>query len=117
MINLQFRICNSFRRALRALVVAAALCAAATAVIAQKGGLDETGPYDPVENWFKPGFERWAQPVLGAAVDNPDRIIIVAGREGSGRQGSQAVGALGDLLKEKPARARGEIPAGDAANT
>jgi peptidylamidoglycolate lyase len=82
-----------------------------------KGGIDETGPYDPVENWFKPGFDRWAEPVLGSIAETPDRIIIVAGREGSGRQGSLAVGPLGDFLKDNPARGRGEIPASDVAGT
>jgi len=83
----------------------------------QKGGLDETGPYEPVENWFKPGFERWAQPVLGVAADTPDRILIVGGNEGSGRLGSGAIGPAGDILDRNPARAARDIPEAEAAQT
>ena len=94
-----------------ALVFAAAL----GLVAQQKGGLDETGPYEPVENWFKPGFERWAQPVLGVAADTPDRILLVAGSEGSGRLGSGAIGPAGEILDKNPARAARDIPEAEAA--
>src|SRR5579872_5284507 len=44
----------------------------------EKGGLDTTGPYRVVENWFKPGVAQWNQPVTGVAVDNPNRIFVVS---------------------------------------
>jgi hypothetical protein len=43
-----------------------------------KGGLDATGPYQVVQNWFKPAIERWNQPVTGVAVDTSDRIFVVS---------------------------------------
>ena len=91
--------------------------AAALGLVAQKGGLDETGPYQPVENWFKPGFERWAQPVLGVAADTPNRILLVAGTEGSGRLGSGAIGPTGEISDKNPARASRDIPESEAPGT
>lgn len=95
----------------------AAAFAASVALVGgqQKGGLDETGPYEPVENWFKPGFDRWAQPVLGVVADTPDRILVVAGSEGSGRLGSGAIGPAGDILDKTPARPTRDIPDAEAA--
>jgi DNA-binding beta-propeller fold protein YncE len=52
----------------------------------EKGGIDATGPYRVVENWFKPGMEGWNQPVTGVAIDGPNRIFVVS----SGQQIVQA---------------------------
>ncbi|MGE4061901.1 MAG: peptidyl-alpha-hydroxyglycine alpha-amidating lyase family protein [Rhodospirillaceae bacterium] len=49
---------------------------AAPALAQQKGGLDDTGPYNPVVGWFKPPIDGWDQPVIAVAVDNPNRIFI-----------------------------------------
>jgi hypothetical protein len=43
-----------------------------------KGGMDETGPYDVVVGWFKPGIDRWDQRVVSVVADNPNRIVIGA---------------------------------------
>jgi DNA-binding beta-propeller fold protein YncE len=58
-------------------------------------GLDDTGPYSVVENWFKPGVERWNQPVTGVAVDNPDRIFVVSSGEQITEPGSLILGPDG----------------------
>ena len=43
-----------------------------------KGGMDETGPYNVVVGWFKPGIDRWDQRVVSVAADTPNRILIGA---------------------------------------
>jgi peptidylamidoglycolate lyase len=49
----------------------------AIAVAAQeKGGTDETGPYDRVDNWFKPIHEGRRQCVLGVFAETADRIYL-----------------------------------------
>ena len=51
-----------------------------TASMQQKGGEDETGPYDVVENWPQPwakqGYIWGSQP--GVFAESPDRIFIAA---------------------------------------
>jgi len=44
----------------------------------EKGGIDETGPYDVVENWFKPFHEGREQCVLGVFAESPNRIYMVS---------------------------------------
>jgi sugar lactone lactonase YvrE len=61
----------------RLLALSLAVLATATPALAQqKGGLDDTGPYNAVAGWFKPPFDGWDQPVIAVAVDNPNRIFI-----------------------------------------
>ena len=43
----------------------------------QKGGIDLTGPYDVVPNWFKPLHEGRQQCVLGVFAESPSRIYLV----------------------------------------
>jgi DNA-binding beta-propeller fold protein YncE len=66
----------------RAAVVAmAVLCATASLggqLGSPKGGIDETGPYQVVEGWFKPLHEGTRQCVLGVFAETPDRIYVVA---------------------------------------
>src|ERR1700691_814089 len=61
-------------------------------------GLDDTGPYSVVENWFKPGVERWNQPVTGVAVDSPNRIFVVSSGEQITEPGSLILGPDGAML-------------------
>ena len=75
-------------------------CAVASGpVLAQKaverGGMDETGPYQVVENWFKPGVDHWNQVVTSVAVDTPNRIIIASADEHLARPNSLILGADG----------------------
>ena len=61
----------------------------------EKGGLDATGPYRVVENWFKPGVAQWNQPVTGVAVDTPDRIFVVSSGQQITQPGSLILGPDG----------------------
>jgi peptidylamidoglycolate lyase len=64
----------------------------------EKGGIDATGPYRVVENWFKPGIENWNQPVTGVAVDNPSRIFVVSTGQQLTEPGSLILGPDGATL-------------------
>ena len=98
------RLAGLVRCAAMAVCMAAALCAmAATPAIAkERGGMDETGPYQVVENWFKPGVERWNQAVTAVAVDTPNRIIVACGDEHVARPGSLILNAEGVPLNLRP---------------
>jgi len=51
---------------------------------AEKGGEDETGPYDVVPNWLKPfpNHEGWTFGfVYGVLAESPDRIFVLQGGE------------------------------------
>jgi hypothetical protein len=58
------------------------LCGTATSLSAQlgspKGGIDETGPYQAVADWFKPLHQGTRQCVLGVFAESPDRVYVVA---------------------------------------
>ena len=73
----------------------------ASAAPIKKGGLDQTGPYEVVEGWFKPGIEGWDQPVITVAVDNADRIFIGNTNEMASRLGSLVLSADGSVLEER----------------
>jgi peptidylamidoglycolate lyase len=76
-----------------------ALCAvtstATFAQAAERGGMDETGPYQVVENWFKPGVDRWNQVITSVAVDTSNRIIVASGDEHLAQPGSLILSADG----------------------
>jgi len=79
----------------------AALCAAGVAVVAQeKGGLDQTGAYTPVVGWFKPGIDRWDQPVASVTIDRPDRIIITASDQSRTRVNAPMLTSDGKVMEE-----------------
>jgi DNA-binding beta-propeller fold protein YncE len=46
-----------------------------------KGGQDETGPYDVVENWLQPVHPGWYHHVTGVYAESPNRIFITASGE------------------------------------
>src|SRR6201996_110700 len=89
---------------LSGIAIAACIAASAIAVAAERGGLDETGPYTPIDNWFKPGV-RWNQPITGMAIDTPDRILIACADEKIARPGSLVLGP--DGVPERPQRGPG----------
>ena len=65
------------RRRSIALAIALSIGMLAGILTAQeKGGSDETGPYDVVENWFKPVHEGRSQCVLGVFAESADRIYL-----------------------------------------
>ena len=74
------------------------LPAMAQQVAHEKGGLDATGPYRVVENWFKPGIEQWNQPITGVAVDNLNRIFVVSSGQQITEPGSLILGPNGTVL-------------------
>jgi hypothetical protein len=80
----------------------AGLCAAAVTVGAQeKGGLDQTGPYEPVVGWFKPGIDRLDQPVTSVLVDRPDRIFITTSDQRRTQPNAPMLTADGKVMAEK----------------
>lgn len=79
----------------------AALAFSMSALAQDKGGLDETGPYQAVAGWFKPGIERWDQPVIAVAVDNPNRIFIGNADQVYTQANAPMLAADGTVLAEK----------------
>jgi peptidylamidoglycolate lyase len=67
----------------------------------EKGGLDESGPYEAVAGWFKPGVDRWDLPVVAVVIDNPNRILIGSGDQSIGVLDSPMYRADGTLLPER----------------
>ncbi len=89
------------RRFLAGLAVAA-FCATAAPVTAQeKGGLDQTGAYEPVVGWFKPGIDRWDRPMASVTVDRPDRIFMTTAPVRFTRPNAPMLTADGKLMEEK----------------
>jgi DNA-binding beta-propeller fold protein YncE len=83
---------------IRCLIVILGCALPAQAQQAAKDGLDTDGPYRVVENWFKPGVERWYQPVTGVAIDNPNRIFVVSSGQQITEPGSLILGPDGAAL-------------------
>ena len=67
----------------------------------EKGGEDETGPYQVQAGWFKPGVDRWDQPVIAVAIDNDNRIIIGNSDQLNTQPNSLMYAADGTVLPEK----------------
>lgn len=59
----------------------------------QKGGEDETGPYDVVENWMKPVQPGWIVYTVDVFAESPDRIFI--GSTGTSPEPERRPGARG----------------------
>lgn len=92
---------------------AVALVLALPAAAQEKGGLDQTGAYEPVEGWFKPGIERWDQPVTGVAVDTPNRILLTVSDQRRTQPNAPMLSADGKVLKERSTastRPKAELP-------
>ncbi len=66
----------------------------------EKGGLDQTGPYDVVEGWFKSGIDRWDQPITAVVVDNPNRIFLAVSDQLRTQPDSLMFSADGTVLEE-----------------
>jgi DNA-binding beta-propeller fold protein YncE len=79
----------------------AVLVAATPALAQQKGGLDETGPYQAVPGWYKPPINGWDQPVIAVVVDNPNRIIIGAGDQSVTQPNAPIIDMDGTVRKER----------------
>lgn len=79
----------------------AVLVMAMPALAQQKGGLDETGPYQAVPGWYKPPINGWDQPVISVVVDNPNRIIIGAGDQSVTQPNAPIIDMDGSVRKER----------------
>ncbi len=94
--------CYVARAALSLACAVGALLAIATHVdAAEKGGLDQTGPYEAVTGWFKPGVDRWAQPPTSILIDTPNRIIVTTADQRRAAPVSPILSADGKVLPEK----------------
>ena len=91
-------------------VAAMALMAGLSAAAVEVGGMDETGPYNAVENFFKPGFPRWSQVVTGVVVDTPDRILIASADEHFARPNSLVLDANGAPIRAPFGQPQPSIP-------
>src|SRR5689334_8317247 len=81
-------------RKLLAGLAAGALFAVAAPLIAQeKGGLDQTGPYEPVAGWFKPG--------ISVTIDNPNRMILTVSDQKLTQPNAPMLSADGKVLAER----------------
>ena len=92
----------TFHKSLLALTMGLLATAPAMAQISmEKGGGDETGPYQVQVGWFKPGIDRWDQPVIAVAVDNDNRIIIGNSDQLNTQPNSLMYNADGTVMKER----------------
>ena len=82
-------------------LAAASFCAMGAATAQEKGGLDQTGPYEPVVGWFKPGIDRWEQPPASVFVDKPDRIFVTIAPGRFIRPNAPMLTADGKVMEEK----------------
>ncbi len=82
-------------------LAAVSLCAVNAAMAEEKGGLDQTGPYEPVVGWFKPGIDRWDRPTASVKVDKPDRIFVTTAPVRFTRPNAPMLTADGKLMEEK----------------
>ncbi|HCX13934.1 MAG TPA: hypothetical protein DGZ24_01300 [Rhodospirillaceae bacterium] len=100
-----------FRLSTTALLIAGLLAVSLSAcsqeeqaqVPAKAGGLDQTGPYDVVAGWFKPGIDRWDQPVIAVAIDNADRIFIGNADQNATQPFAPMLSPIGVVLEERSA--------------
>jgi hypothetical protein len=79
----------------------AVLAMATPALAQQKGGLDETGPYQAAAGWYKPPINGWDQPVISVVVDNSNRIIIGAGDQSVTQPNAPIIDMDGSVRKER----------------
>src|SRR4051812_48150642 len=88
-------------RAVSVVVAPLVLALAYTAQAQEKGGLDQTGPYQPVIGWFKPGQDRWDRPMGAVTVDRPDRIFVTTAPPRFTRPNGPMLTADGKLMEER----------------
>ena len=107
----------TFKQALRGLSLVAVVSAAP--VLAQeKGSLDETGPYDAVVGWFKPGIQGFDQRAVSVSAVDPNRVFVGFVDRNDTRAGFPLLAADGTLMKEKTVVVRDEanLAKGDVNN-
>ncbi|MGZ5907039.1 MAG: 6-bladed beta-propeller [Reyranella sp.] len=86
-----------------ALLIAAtpALAQPAPPVASAPNAKIDTGAYEPVVGWFKPGIDRFDQRVVSVVADNPNRIIIGMNDRTLTAAGFPLLTADGKVMAEK----------------
>jgi len=107
-----------FRWALTGVVLSAAVAAAAPTLAQEKGGFDETGPYDVVAGWFKPGIDRFDQRSVSVNAVDPNRVFVGFVDRNDTRAGFPMLAADGSVMKEKTAVVKdpADLAKGDVNN-
>jgi peptidylamidoglycolate lyase len=102
-----------------AILIASLITAAGSTAAqgAEKGGLAETGPYNVLPNWFKPGVERWDQRITAVVADTPDRIFVGSVSRHETRAGFPILALDGTLVAEKTVVVKNADPATTDVNT
>jgi peptidylamidoglycolate lyase len=77
----------------------------------EKGGMDQTGPYEVVEGWFKPGIDRWDYAPTAVLVDNPERIFVAFAGQHMTQPNSLMHTADGKIMDERSTTS--ELPASE----
>lgn len=90
-----------FKNGLRGLSLAALMVASTPAFAQEKGGLEETGPYQVVTGWFKPGIQGWDQRVVAVNAEDPNRVFVGSVDRNDTRAGHPLLAADGTVMKEK----------------
>lgn len=107
----------TFRQQLYGLTLAG-LAAAVPAQAQDKGGLDETGSYDVVVGWFKPGIQGFDQRAVSVNAEDPNRVFAGFVDRNDTRAGHPLLAADGTVMKEKTVVVRDEkdLAKGDVNN-
>src|SRR3954469_24433897 len=85
------------------IAAAPALAQPAPPVPSAPGAKTDTGAYEAVTGWFKPGIDRWDQRVVSVVADNPNRIIIGMNDRSLTAAGFPMLTADGKVMAEKTA--------------
>lgn len=95
-----------------------AAAAAAPAIAQEKGSLDETGPYEVVAGWFKPGIQGFDQRAVSVNADDPNRVFVGFVDRNDTRAGFPLLAADGTVMKEKTVVVRDDknLAKGDVNN-
>jgi peptidylamidoglycolate lyase len=107
----------TFKQALVGLSLAA-LAVSTPALAQEKGGLDDTGPYDVVAGWFKPGIQGWDQRAVSVNAEDPNRVFVGFVDRNDTRAGHPLLAADGSVMKEKTVVVRDDknLAKGDVNN-
>jgi len=108
----------TFRKGLRGLSLAVLMMAVTPAMAQDKGGLDETGPYDVVVGWFKPGIDGFDQRAVAVNAEDPNRVFVGFVDRNDTRAGFPLLAADGTVMKEKTVVVRDDkdLAKGDVNN-
>lgn len=108
----------TLRSGLYGVSAAVLLIAAAPALGQEKGGLEETGAYEVVPNWFKPGTDGFDQRSVSVNAEDPNRVFVGFVDRNDTRAGYPLLAADGTVMQGKTAVVRDEqnLAKGDVNN-